>query len=345
MVTIVAQQDLRTLGRGFCALGSGGGGRTTMWELVLARAAIWPIEVADVDEVPADTPCVAVAHGGSTLLLEERIVGDAPFAELVDAAERWTGVRATAVCAIEGAGLNGLAPFSLAPALTVVDADLMGRALPRLDQLTLLVDRVPGVVVVCSTGAGVAIVDSRRAADVESVVRSAIVEAGGMTAVLVAGFTVGDLREHAVLGGLRRAAAVGSAFDDREAAQSIADLGERLDGRLLGRGRVAGVEASPTDPFASTIEIRGDDGSILRVVARSESLAVLRDGRVEAATPEILLTVDSISREILQVEDIVYGRHVAVFSLGPPSWWTRTPERLAHVAPAAYGVPDLEEAR
>jgi DUF917 family protein len=345
MVRTLEHHELTTLGRGYGVLGSGGGGTTTMWELILADSPIWPQPIYGVDELPAETPCVAVAFGGSTLLLGERIPGDAPFAALVDAAERWTGVRALAVCALEGAGLNGLSPFSLADELAVVDADLMGRALPRLDQLTLFVDRVPGTVTICSTGAdGVVVIDTDRAADVERLVRSAIVQAGGMSAVLVAGFTVGDLREHAVVGGLELALGLGRAFDDEGTVPPLDALATSLGARLLGVGRVVSVETSPDDPFASTIELRGDDGALLRLIARSETLAFMRDGMVEAVTPEVLVTVDSISRQVLQVDGFTAARHVAVFAVPAPEWWTRTPERLATVSPSAYGLAGLDEA-
>ncbi|RWZ46634.1 DUF917 domain-containing protein [Labedella phragmitis] len=337
------RHELTTLGRGYGVLGSGGGGTTTMWQLILAESPLWPLTVFGVEDLPDETPCVAVAFGGSTLLLGERIPGDAPFAPLVDAAERWTGVRARAVCALEGAGLNGLSPFSLADELAVVDADLMGRALPRLDQLTLFVDRVPGTVTICSTGAdGVVVIDTARAADVEKLARSAIVQAGGMSAVLVAGFTVGDLREHAVTGGLDRAMRLGRAFEHDGAAPSLPELADALAARLLGVGRVMTVETTPDDPFASTIEIRADDGALLRVIARSETLAFMRDGQVESVTPEIIVTVDSLSRSVLQVDGFTIGRHVAILALPAPEWWTQTPERLATVSPAAYGLSGLD---
>lgn len=47
----------------------------------------------------------------------------------------------------------------------------------------------------------------------EQIVRSALVQAGGANEVLVAGFTVGDLREHAIGGTVSRALSLGRAFE------------------------------------------------------------------------------------------------------------------------------------
>jgi DUF917 family protein len=344
MARTLEHDRLTALARGFSLLGSGGGGTTTMLELMLPDAPAWPIELHSVGELDPETPCLAAAFAGSTYLLAERIPGESPFAELIAAAERWTGVRARAVCPLEGAGLNGLSPLLVAEEFALVDADFMGRALPRLNQLSLFVDRVPGTVTVCSSGAGgVVLIDTDRADDVESVLRGAIVQAGGASAVVVAGFTVGDLAEHAVEGSFRRALELGTEFD-AAADAPLAELADRLGGRILGFGRITAVESSPTDEYASTIEIMGDDGGLLRVIARSEALAFMRDGRVEAASPEIIVTIDSISRDILQVDGLTYARHVAVFALPAPQWWTSSPERLRHVTPTAFGLTGLEPA-
>jgi DUF917 family protein len=344
MATTIEQAQLSELARGFSLLGSGGGGSTDLLELMLADAPDWPVTLHAPDELDPATPCLAAAFVGSTYLLTERIPDLDPFGSLIEAAERWTGVRAGAVCSLEAAGLNGLSPMLLAGDRSFVDADFMGRALPRVDQLSLFVDSVPGTVTVCSSGAdGIVLVATDRAADVEQVVRGAVVQAGGVGPIVVAGFTVGDLREHAILGNHRRALELGSAFE-AAASAPLPELAARLGGRMLGNGRVTDVEASPTDPHASTIELTDDRGEISRIIARSEFLAFMRNGVVEAATPEIIVTLDSISRDILLVDGVAASRHVAVIALPAPEWWMARPERLARVAPAAFGLDGLERA-
>lgn len=345
MPVTLGRDSLPALARGFSLLGAGGAGPTTLLELMAERAPVWPVTVRTAEELDPETPCLAAAFAGSTYLLAERIPSDDVFAPLIAAAERWTGVRARAVCALEIAGVNGLTPLLLtgeAHGLELVDADFMGRAFPRLDQVSLLVDRTPGTVTVCNTGEnGIVLIDTGRASDVESLVRSAIVQAGGAGAVLVAGFTVGDLAEHAVLGGYGRALRLGRAFD-AAADRPLSELAPALGGRMLGAGRVTSVRPAPGDPYSSAIEITGDDGALLRLVARSELLALLRDGRTVAASPEIIVAVDSISRDILQVDGVALARHVAVLALPAPGWWSTTPERLAHATPAAFGLAGLE---
>lgn len=342
MSQTLERTHLPALARGFSLLGSGGGGHTTIQELVLANTGQWPIEMYDVGELPASTPCIAAAYVGSTQFLDERLPGEAPFAALLDAAQRWSGVRAGAVCSAEGAGLNGLTPLLLARGHTLVDADFMGRALPRIDQMSVFVDRLDGLFVICDCGAsGVTIVDTGRAEDIERVVRSAIVQAGGVAAAIVGGFTVAALREHAITGSFRRAQRLGEAFDAAR-NEPFDVLAEALGAALLGSGRVNVLEPSTRGEFSYTVEIACDNGDVARLVVGSEALAFMREGVVEATVPELIVCIDSISRAVVQVDELTRGAHITVMSLPTMPWWRSTCERIGRVSPPAFGLTGME---
>ena len=335
--------DLPALARGFSLLGSGGGGSPHVGELILRRSAAWPIVVHRPDELDPATPCVAVGYIGSTLLLEERLPDVEPFTAAIKAIERWLGVECAAVCSIEGAGLNGFAPLQLAGHRAVVDADCMGRALPDLDQISLLVDGLPDLVAATPTGAGgVALVHSARAEDVERVLRTATECNGGWSGMALGGFRVGDLLEHSVRSGMHRAHTLGRTFDAARAAEP-ADLAAALGGSVLGTGRV--VAGAPEDgmPGVHSFDVRTDDADVLRVVAQSEFIAVMRNGVVAASSPTIIVVMDAVSRAPLEVDELAVGKDVLVLRLPPPGWWSADPQRLARARPSRWGIDGLEE--
>lgn len=341
---MLQRDDLTALARGYSLLGSGGGGSTTMLELMLAGSDREPIEISPISSLDPRTPCLGVAFVGSTMLLGERLPGAEPFARLLAAVERWIGHPVPAVCSLEGGGMNGLAPLTLAGSHIVVDADCTGRAVPGLDQMSLFVDRVPGLVFACDTGAGgVALVEAHRAIDAERVVRSAIIQAGGVGCAVLGGFTVGDLHEHAIGGHLAHALELGRAYL-ASAGAPLPLLADALGGELLAEGRIVSVAASPQDPHVNAVEISGLGGAVHRVVSRSETLAVLTDGLLVASAPTIIVVVDAVSREILEVTELRLARNVAVFSIPAPAWWNARPERRAKVLPSAYGLDDLDAA-
>lgn len=341
---MLQRDDLTALARGYALLGSGGGGSTTMLELMLAGAEDWPIEISPVSSLDPDTPCLGVAFVGSTMLLSERLPGAKPFTRLLEAVERWIGHPVPAVCSLEGGGMNGLAPLTLAATHTVVDADCTGRAVPGLDQMSLFVDKVPGLVFACDTGAGgVALVEAHRAIDAERVVRSAIVQAGGVGCAVLGGFTVGDLREHAIGGHLAHALDLGRAYL-AAAAAPVPLLADALGAELLAEGRIVAISPSPHDPHVNAVEISGLAGAVHRVVTRSETLAVLTDGRLVASAPTIIVIIDAVSREILEVTELRLARNVAVLAVPAPEWWNVRADRRAKVLPSAYGLDDLDAA-
>ncbi|UPL18697.1 DUF917 domain-containing protein [Microbacterium aurugineum] len=341
---MLQRDDLTALARGYSLLGSGGGGSTTMLELMLAGSDREPIEISPISSLDPRTPCLGVAFVGSTMLLGERLPGADPFARLLAAVERWIGHPVPAVCSLEGGGMNGLAPLTLAGSHIVVDADCTGRAVPGLDQMSLFVDRVPGLVFACDTGAGgVALVEAHRAIDAERVVRSAIIQAGGVGCAVLGGFTVGDLHEHAIGGHLAHALELGRAYL-ASAGAPLPLLADALGGELLAEGRIVSVAASPQDPHVNAVEISGLGGAVHRVVSRSETLAVLTDGLLVASAPTIIVVVDAVSREILEATELRLARNVAVFSIPAPAWWNARPERRAKVLPSAYGLDDLDAA-
>ena len=342
MVRILEYAQLSAIARGFSLLGSGGGGTTSLLELALADTSAWPITLYDIADLDPALPCLGAAFVGSTMLLGERLPCEAPFAPLIHAAERWLGERIPVVCSLEGGGLNGLTSLLFASERRLVDADFTGRAVPDLDQMSLLVDHVPGIFATCDTGVGgVLLVQTDRPIDLERVIRSAVIQAGGTGGAVFAGFTVGDLADHAIHGSIARALELGTAFETAAQA-TLSELAEALGGRVLGQGRIMVIELDARDPHVSAVEVGGEAGEIHRIITRSESLAFMTDGRLEASTPTIIVVLDAISRDILQVTDLTIARNISIIELPGPEWWSGSAERIRHVVPSAYGLAELD---
>lgn len=343
MPRTLERDALPALARGFALLGSGGGGSPWILDLSLRGSAVWPVTIHEVSDLDPETPCMALAYAGATMLLDERLPDEAPFAPAIAALERWLGHPVPAVCSLEAGGMNGLTCLPLARERLWVDADLMGRALPDFDQVSLAVDGLRGLVAVGPTGAGgVVVIDGARSDDVETVLRAAITCAGGSAAVVIGGFTVGDLAEHGLPGTHARAQDLGERYLAAPQA-GIEARAEAIGARLLGSGRITELRPDPLDLRVTAVEVRTAEGDTLRLVARSELLACMRNGVVEAATPTIVVAVDARTHDVLQVHELTEGRNIAVLSLPGPGWWYETADRRAVVSPGHYGLAALEE--
>ncbi|MEN5074176.1 DUF917 family protein [Isoptericola cucumis] len=342
MAHVLRSSDLPALAAGCALFGAGGGGATWPVELMVRRGAPWPVTLHDVADVDPATPCMAVAYSGSPELLGERLPSLDPFGIATDAVERWVGTEIPALCSMEIGGMNGLTTLGAAAGRTLVDADLMGRAFPGFDQVSLLVDGVPGVVLGCATGAdGVAVVSQARPADVERLLRTAITTAGGWAGIVLGGFTVGDLARHAVLGAYERVLSVGRGFADARFGEPH-DVARAIGGTFLAEGRVQRAPQATPHAGVTSVDLRAVDGAVVRLVARTELLAVLRDGVVVAAAPTVVAAVDAVTREVVQISELTPGRNVFVLALPAPAWWRAADHRLAAVAPSHFGVEGLD---
>ena len=340
-VTLTAGElPLLAAGAAFC--GTGGGGSPTLTELMVRPAFTRPITAFEPGELAPDTPCFAAAFAGSTLLLGERLPGADPFGPLIAVAERWIGRRLEAVCSFEAGGMNALTPFLFAPERTIIDADCSGRAVPTLDRTSIYVNQSPGLFAVCSTGAGgVQLVQSERAEDVDRLMRAAMVQSGGAGAVLFAGFTAADLVTDTLHGHLQRSLAIGQALQET-LGSPIAVLADRLGATLVCEGRIVELAQHPGDEHVHTAEISGSDGAVVRVVSRSEHLAVLVDGALVAASPEYIVAIDLLTRELIEVTELHVHRSIALLTLPADAWWRARPEHAAKLFPSSYGLTGLD---
>lgn len=341
----LAPGDSDALSLGCSLLGGGGGGSPHLARLLLTVASPWPVVLHELADLPAETPCIGLAFVGSTLILQERLPGREPFATTLDAIERWLGTADSAVCPLEGAGVNGLAVLPLAGGRRIVDVDCMGRALPDLDQISLLVDGVPGLVAATVTGEeGVVLLDRVRPRDLERVVRTALECNGGWAPLALGGFTVGDLREHGIGGTTRRAVDLGRAALAARDAEASA-LAARLGGRLVGVGRVVAHDHEAEPLGVMTYDVRTSSGDVLRLIARSEFVAALANGIVTAVSPTIISVLDAVTRTPLQLDEVAVGKDLMVIALPSPAWWTARPERQRCVDPQRWGLLGLAESR
>lgn len=341
MSTVIAREDLAALARGAAILASGGGGDATTLLRWAESTAHWPVTAHSVEDLDDAMPCLAVGIGGSTFVVDERLPGTEPFADPIRAVERWTGTRAQAVCTIQVGGMGAMTALPLASERVLADADLMGRVLPRVDMFSLLADRLPGIVVACSTGGGGVLLHAdARPEDVEQVLRAAFESAGGWAGVVVGGFTVGDLCDHAIPGSLDRALSLGRASLASPAHDPAAHAAA-VGGRLLGSGRVYGMAADDSDHRMRTADVRCDDGIVLRLLMLDEYVACLVDGTPAALPPQIVIVTDSATNHPISTERLGVGARVAVTVVEPPPFWGAAAHRFERVSPARYGLEEL----
>ena len=115
--------------------------------------------------------------------------------------------------------------------------------------------------------------------------------------------------------------------------------------RRIGAGRVTSIVQDLDDEHVDTAQVVGERGEVCRLIARSEFLAFVVDGRVHAAAPECLVAVDPLTSEILEATALSVNQRIEVWSLPVDDWWYRREHRLRRVTPAEYRLAGLDIAR
>ncbi|PXY20834.1 DUF917 domain-containing protein [Prauserella muralis] len=342
--------DVPALERGVALLGSGGGGETVTGAMLLrARlAAGGEVTLTPAGDLPAGARVVPVGLVGATAVFDEKLAGGGEFRAAVAAIERWTGERADALMSIEVGGLNGLLPLVAAAelGLSYVDADLSGRGLPRLDQLSLAaVGRGLTPAALAESSGQVLVLTTGTAADVERTARAFITSGGGWAVLALAPIPAGELAgcampatTSAALALGSRALAVGDSPDRERLARATG--GEVLAlGRVIEVSRWQGPARHGRAGFGRGSVAVSDHAtkSLLRLEMENEYLLALRDGRPVASTPDVLAVLDRRTGAPILCDAVRHGVEVAVLRLAAAPFWTH-PARLPVLAPRAFGI-------
>ena len=342
MATVIRGQDLGALVVGVTLLGSGGGGDSRAFGRILQRRlGSGDLELLDASDAVGYLSPVGVV--GATSVLTEKLPSGAEFSAAVQAVSRWTGHAVDGLMSLEAGGLNGLSALVAAVdlGLPFVDADLMGRALPRLDQFSWAVAGCSLTPCALSEPGGqVVVVDNIDPAGLERAVRSFVVHTGGWAVLALAPTPAPAATSNAVNGSLARALALGRAHASLSVTASPADVAEALDGRLLGCGRVEEVARYGVQQAfgrGNLCVVDAESRAVIRIETENEYLMAMVDGEPVVSTPDLVCVLDRRTLQPIAVDTIRTGDEVLVLALPGPEWW-RHDERLGHVGPRVFGL-------
>jgi hypothetical protein len=342
--------DVAALERGVSLLGSGGGGDTLTAAVLLRQrlAAGRSVSVTSVSALDGRAWVVPVGVIGATAVFAEKLPGGHEFRTAVAAIRRWTARPVDAVMSIEVGGLNGLMPLVVAGdlGLSTVDADLSGRGLPRLDQLSVAaVGRGLAPAVLAEPSGQVLVLAEGTSADVERAARAFLTGAGGWAVLALAPIQVSQLAECAVIGSVSGALELGRRALTVGPEPDLDELATAVGGRLLAAGRILEVtwRAGPaqhgrTGFGRGSLTLREHRaGTLLRLEMENEYLLAVSDGVPVASTPDVLVVLDRRTGVPISCDVVRPGIEVAVLQLPAPVFWT-DPARLPVVWPRAFGV-------
>ncbi|HVW70426.1 MAG TPA: DUF917 domain-containing protein [Steroidobacteraceae bacterium] len=347
--------DVEGLAAGCTLLGSGGGGDPHIFQMVLGEllAARGPVRVVHPDRLAADAQVVNVGFVGAPIVLAEKLFYEEEVTLALSAMSRRLGRRIDAIMAAEMAGANGLSAFIAASLLgvPVVDADGMGRAFPRSDQISYSIFGYSASPTVVSNEHGdVICLETRANARMEHLVRALSVAAGSKCFSVDYPLSGSDVRTCAIVGTVSLAKRLGSAIQHARESHldllaalqtALSESGDSVVRQLL-EGKVTGCWNETRDGFGFgkvTLEAL-PSGEPMTVQFQNEFLVAYQGDRVLATTPDIISFVDTESLATITSDTARYGQRVKVLAIQAPPL-LRSPAALRVVGPRAFGL-DLD---
>ena len=322
-------RDFLDIALGGTVLGTGGGGSyETAEHLAKTHLRRKSVKLVSLGTVASRARIIAIAGMGSPEAMLKR-----PFAtearNAFDALTRDFVDDVKYVIPIETSGFNFLTPMTVAAmrAVTVIDADPAGRAIPQLNMTLFYAAGISLAPLALADAGGRSV--TIRGSDYALSEKAAIsaLESFGWSAGLACYPMLGTAAKRAtVFGTISLARAVGIAL--RSAVETGADpLGAVLEvtgGRELMRGTVDRFESETAGSYKfGTLELRGKDGNrgrTARVKSMNENMIAWKDDRLAAVAPDRICFLTPDGRPITNA-DITSGDELAVFLVEAQSPW------------------------
>src|SRR5258705_2571341 len=245
----LSEEELRDVARGAAVLGTGGGGDPYLGTLAALRAlekygSPKVVEISDLPETSLVESPVMV--GAPVPLIEKFALGD-ELEHAYRALDGFLDGRLDGLLPFEIGGVHTIVALTLGMrlGLPVVDADIMGRAYPELQLVTLNLFGVKATPFSLADEHGNRVVMNTVDNDwTERLGRKIAIEFGAICPGMGYVVTARQAREAAILGTLSKAQAIGAAIRraGAEKRDAIADVLTVTGGVVLFRGKIVDVQ-------------------------------------------------------------------------------------------------------
>ncbi len=357
--TVLSAQEIEDILAGSSYFGCGGGGGVAEARAILRadREAGLTFRLVGVGDLADDAyAAAAYAVGSLAPLTQEEIrrrehlprLEGSPAVAAFRLLERQLGKKFVAVIAGE------LGPGSVADTLSTaarlgiaaLDADVVGRATPEVDQYSLIVAGVPVLpaAAVSPFGDEIILGTTVHPSRQEEILRAVSRVSESNLGVADGAISGKVARQPGVLvtGSLSRALRAGRAVREALAAglDPVPALIAAGGGILLFHGRIADHRWKDEAGFlVGEVELSGidrDEGSRYRIWFKNEHLMAWKDGQVSVTAPDLITLVDSSTGRAVMNPEFEPGLRVTAVGFPAAPLW-RTPRGLEAFGPGHFG--------
>jgi DUF917 family protein len=335
--------NLMTLSLGASLLGSGGGGDPGILygHLHYLLKKNGPVTILQPADLPPEALVLPLALIGAPLISLERIPNSTQFIELLKEVRKNYPDRELVLMPAEIGGCNALTPFMLAvqTGLPVLDADLIGRAFPKLQMSKpAVMGKSRQISFLASPFGDCVRFETSCLGSLEARARETTVQFGCSAVIASFLFNAQDQDDYIIAGSLSRAMNLGRLLQTY--SLDLSSFASATQAQKMGSGILCEVRQGIEDGFLTGYaEIKQADRK-LRVYYQNEYLLVRQSGESAvnvAESPELITLLESRSGLPLASESLRFGLKVEVLALPAPDFWLE-PRAYAQVNLQAFGL-------
>lgn len=317
--------NLATFCLGASVLGSGGGGGTEILSDFVADQLLQygDVNLMTVYDLSATDLIVPLAYIGSPDVSKAKGFTIKLFQSIISSLQAKYPDKNLVLMPAEIGGCNALTPFTLAGALSlpVLDADLIGRAFPKVSMCKPAVTLPEqNIDVYLGNHAGECIIfKAENACSIEAEARQYVKEWGGSASIAVFIFTGAVYQDYVIEGSLSRAMSLGEQLQNYHVDPTI--FYQKSLGHSLGKGTISHLTMQSGNGFLTGSVSIDTDKQLLQILFKNEFYAVYNNNVLQAVTPEIIVLLDVMTGMPIASESLQVGMQVDICTLPAPAFW------------------------
>lgn len=336
--------NLQYIATGAAVLGTGGGGDPRLGYLKAKQAIIenGPVKVVSVNELDDNCLVTSVAGVGAPGIGVEKIGSKNEYGHIVNEIEKFYKQKIEAVFPIEAGGINSMIPIVVAAnkQIPIIDVDAMGRAYPKVNQVTFSIfgiDIFP--VFCCDEYLNTIIVSPNHQDDLERFVRANCVEMGSRLTGGMATLPASKVKRAGIKNILTLAHDIGKIIETSE--NPLEELVTNCSATSLFEGKIIDVDKKFDGGFCKgIIKISGINKNLneeYQVLIQNENLVVYKEDQVICSVPDLICILDNQTFLPITTENLQYGQRVNVVTFPSDAKWL-SPRGLEIGGPAAFDL-------
>ncbi len=339
--------DLYYLQLGSAMLGSGGGG-DPYYSYLMAKHQIetfGEIDLIDLSDLDDEDLICPIAVMGAPLINKEKLLSGREINAPIEALQKSLKLDISALMPGEIGGANAFAPLLIAAKkkMPVLDADLIGRAFPKLQMNSCNLHHMsPAPAVLADSLGNTVIINTPHIDDLERMARAVTIAMGSSAGIALHIMKASVAKRCVVQGSISRAIEIGKILSlaqhhQRSKAEALVEKGLAT---TIAEGIVTDIHHEMKNGFfEGFVKIKTDTRQI-QINSQNEYLIAKENEKTLVATPDIIMLMEQSSGTLITSENIKYGLEVVVLSLPAPSIWT-TKEGLALTGPEVFGYKNI----